>query len=86
MSAPTPTVPADAGILDPRTGEQVEPDLPAKVHVVEDGPLWVTGRVPVTRSDGEAMEVRNRMTLCRCGASGIQPLCDGAHEDIGFEG
>ncbi|MCD2263911.1 acyl-CoA synthetase [Dietzia aurantiaca] len=50
MSAPTPTVPADAGILDPRTGEHVtsvyriaeaEPD---RVAVIEGGSADEPGR------------------------------------------
>ena len=50
MSAPTPTVPADAGILDPRTGEHVtsvyriaeaEPD---RVAVIEGGSADAPGR------------------------------------------
>lgn len=67
-------------------GERIEPDLPTRVNVIEDGPLWVTGGIPVERADGEPLETRNRMTLCRCGASGIKPLCDGSHEEIGFTG
>jgi CDGSH-type Zn-finger protein len=65
-------------------GDDLEPDLPAEVSVVADGPIWVTGRVPVTRSDGEALEPRNRVTLCRCGDSKNKPLCDGTLQDIGF--
>jgi len=65
-------------------GEAVEPDLPAQVSVIADGPLWVTGCVPVERSDGQALETRNRVTLCRCGGSSIKPLCDGTHKEIGF--
>ncbi|MFV0459738.1 MAG: CDGSH iron-sulfur domain-containing protein [Actinomycetales bacterium] len=61
-----------------------EPDYPRAVHVVADGPLHVTGRVQVTRADGETFETRNRMTLCRCGASAIKPLCDGSHAETGF--
>ena len=61
-----------------------EPDLPAQVAVVPDGPLVVTGGVPITRADGQPMETRNRMTLCRCGGSGNKPLCDGTHKTIGF--
>ena len=61
-----------------------EPDLPAQVAVVEDGPFWVEGGVPVTLSDGTVLETRNRVTLCRCGASANKPLCDGAHKEAGF--
>ena len=50
-----------------------------------DGPLWVTGGVPVTMSNGQPLEVRNRVTLCRCGQSKIKPLCDGSHYDAGFK-
>jgi len=67
-------------------GEVVEPALPTEVVVVPDGPLWVTGGLPVERSDGEPMETRNRVTLCRCGASGNKPLCDGSHKEVGFSG
>ncbi|MEV0619310.1 ferritin-like domain-containing protein [Nonomuraea sp. NPDC050404] len=72
-----------------RGGETIEPDLPQAVSVLEEedglaSALWVTGRVPVVRSDGLPLETRNRMTLCRCGHSGNKPLCDGTHREIGF--
>ena len=62
----------------------LEPDLAPGIAVVDDGPLWVTGGLPVERSDGQSLETRNRMTLCRCGASGNKPLCDGSHTKVGF--
>ena len=52
--------------------------------MVADGPLWVRGGVRVDAADGEPYEVRNRVTLCRCGASENKPFCDGTHQDIGF--
>lgn len=61
-----------------------EPALPAAVAVVDDGPLWVTGGVPITTADGATMEKRNRVTLCRCGQSASKPLCDGTHKEAGF--
>lgn len=67
-------------------GEMVEPDLPNEVAVIPDGPLWVSGGVEITRSDGTPLEVRNRVTLCRCGHSATKPLCDGSHEEAGFTG
>ena len=65
-------------------GPAVEPDLAPGIGVIDDGPLFVTGCVRVERPDGVAMEVRNRVTLCRCGASKNKPLCDGSHTANGF--
>jgi CDGSH-type Zn-finger protein len=65
-------------------GVPVEPDLPEAISVTQDGPLWVTGGVPVTMSNGQKLEVRNRVTLCRCGQSKNKPLCDGSHAAIRF--
>jgi len=67
-------------------GEINEPDLPVEVAVIPDGPLWVSGGLEVAREGGSVLETRNRMTLCRCGASGSKPLCDGSHKDAGFSG
>ena len=65
----------------------IEPDLPLQIAVVTeitsdgpiDGPLWVTGNIPVERADGQPFETRNRVTLCNCGRSSSKPLCDGTH-------
>ena len=64
--------------------EVIEQVLPAEIGVIEDGPLWVSGGVPIERSDGEPFETRNRVTLCRCGQSANKPLCDGSHKEAGF--
>lgn len=64
--------------------ENLEPDLPVEVAVIPDGPLWVSGGIPIERADGLPVEIRNRVTLCRCGASKNKPLCDGTHKSIGF--
>ena len=65
-------------------GENIEPDLPKEVSVIPDGPLWVSGGITVERSDKQFLETRNRVTLCRCGASKKKPLCDGSHKEVGF--
>jgi CDGSH-type Zn-finger protein/nucleotide-binding universal stress UspA family protein len=59
----------------------IEPDLPVQIAVVEDGPLWLEGGISVQRSDGIQLELRNRVTLCRCGSSANKPLCDGSHRE-----
>jgi CDGSH-type Zn-finger protein len=75
-----------SGALTVRTDEDaLEPALPVEIALIPDGPLWVTGGVRVERSDGQQLEVRNRTTLCRCGASKNKPLCDGSHSDVGFQ-
>ena len=63
----------------------VERAIEQEIGIIENGPLWVRGGIPVQGADGEAYEVRNRVTLCRCGASKNKPFCDGAHTDIHFE-
>jgi CDGSH-type Zn-finger protein len=70
-------------------GEDVEPDYPLGIAVTAEegelaGPLWVTGRIPVLRSDGQPFETRNRTTLCRRGHSRAKPLYDGTHRGIDF--
>ena len=67
-------------------GAEVEPALPVEISVIPDGPLWLTGGIPVERADGEPFETRNRVTLCRCGHSANKPLCDGSHGKVGFTG
>jgi len=71
--------------IDKATGQAIEPELPESIGVVEDpaqecsGPLWVRGGIPMVGADGHAYEVRNRVTLCRCGRSDNKPFCNGAH-------
>lgn len=67
-------------------GTDIEPDLPTEVSVIPNGPLWLSGGIPVERADGQPIEVRNRVTLCRCGESATKPLCDGSHKEAGFTG
>ena len=76
-----------------REGEpDVEPNLPQQVAVATEmtsdgpimGPLWVTGNIPVERADGQQLETRNRVALCRCGMSQRKPLCDGMHREAGI--
>jgi CDGSH-type Zn-finger protein len=65
--------------------EPFEPEFDPSIAVVPAGPLWVRGGIPVRAPDGFAYEVRNRMTLCRCGQSSNKPFCDGTHAEVGFE-
>jgi CDGSH-type Zn-finger protein len=78
-------------VWDKETRQAIEPDLEPSIGVVEDpqedvsGPLWVRGGIRIESADGTAYEVRNRVTVCRCGASSNKPFCDGSHASIGFK-
>ena len=69
----------------------------AKIKVLENGPLLVSGadlcRIGIERnqwdrpyrySDARSVEHNEQYALCRCGASANKPFCDGAHEKAGF--
>lgn len=63
----------------------LEPALPPSLGLIEDpaidcsAGLWVRGGIRIRSSDGSYYEIRNRVTLCRCGRSANKPFCDGAH-------
>jgi CDGSH-type Zn-finger protein len=75
---------------DKQTGKPIEPMYEPSICLIEDpakgcaGPLWLRGGVQLVGADGFEYEVRNRVTLCRCGASQNKPFCDGTHASIGF--
>lgn len=74
-------------VWDKDTGEEIEPELEPSLGLTEDpykkasGPIWVRGRIPVESADGSTYEIRNRVTLCRCGRSSNKPFCDTSHLD-----
>jgi CDGSH-type Zn-finger protein len=78
-------------VREKKTGKVVENALPQSIGVIEDpalgcsGPLWVRGGIPIESEDGKPYEVRNRVTLCRCGASSNMPFCNGSHASIKFK-
>ncbi|MCE5296218.1 MAG: CDGSH iron-sulfur domain-containing protein [Euryarchaeota archaeon] len=78
-------------VCEKGTESSIEPQFEKTITVLEDpgrqcsGPLWVKGGIPIHSSDGTEYEVRNRVTLCRCGESNNKPFCDGTHIDIGFK-
>lgn len=72
-------------VWDRETGKPIEPKFEPSLGLIEDtekkvsGPIWVRGGIPVVAADGKTYEIRNRLTLCRCGRSSNKPFCDGAH-------
>jgi uncharacterized Fe-S cluster protein YjdI len=49
-----------------------------------NGPLFLRGRLRIVNADGRLIRQDTRVALCRCGASGNKPFCDGSHRRIGF--
>jgi CDGSH-type Zn-finger protein len=71
-------------MYDKKTGKEIEPKFKQSISVTEDnekviGPLWIKGKIPIESWDGKKYELRNRVTLCRCGKSKNKPFCDGEH-------
>jgi CDGSH-type Zn-finger protein len=79
--------PAGRLVLHDKSGNLVEPEFEPSIGLVFDpvknvlGPIWVRGGIPIESADGTIYEIRNRVTLCRCGKSTNKPFCDGKHED-----
>lgn len=75
---------------DKQSGETHEPNFEPSIGLIEDaplgnsGPIWVRGGIPITDPSGFTYEVRNRVTLCRCGQSQNKPFCDGTHTSMKF--
>jgi CDGSH-type Zn-finger protein len=55
------------------------------IEVRRNGPLIVNGPVELKDADGKLYPVKERIVLCRCGASTTKPFCDGTHSKIGFQ-
>lgn len=59
--------------------DPAEPGLALK----PDGPVRVAGNVPIEHGD-KLQPSRDRVSLCRCGHSRHQPLCDSSHKVAGY--
>jgi len=55
-----------------------------RLQATPGGPVLLSGSVTIEGTDGEAVS-GSKGALCRCGASGHKPFCDGSHADIGFD-
>ncbi len=55
------------------------------ISTVPDGPLLLDGPCEIHSADGRLIGRTGEGALCRCGASGNKPYCDGSHAAIGFK-
>lgn len=51
-----------------------------KIQALDNGPFMVNGEVDIVDGQGNVMETKEQCYLCRCGLSGNQPYCNGAHQ------
>ncbi len=56
----------------------------AEFKVLKNGPLQVSGDFVLTSMGGKVIETKDPIFLCRCGASGNKPFCDGSHRRMGL--
>lgn len=72
-------------LINKVTNEEIEKTYEPCISIIFEeesqilGALWVKGRIPIESADGFVYEIRNRVTLCRCGRSSNKPFCDGSH-------
>ena len=68
-----------------KTGKPIEIKFEPSISLAEEpdkkcsGPIRLKGGVPLESENGDKYEIRNRITLCRCGKSSNKPFCDGTH-------
>ena len=55
------------------------------INIARNGPFIVNGPVDLKDPDGNSYPAKQRIALCRCGASTTKPFCDGTHSKIGFQ-
>lgn len=58
------------------------------IRMRPNGPLLVEGPFTLTDSEGNEYTLnaeKPAIALCRCGASGNRPFCDGAHKNCDFD-
>ena len=73
-------------------------DKKMRIKIIKDGPYCVFGGVPIKEKiitpvgkhyeyrDGRELPQKETYSLCRCGKSKDHPFCDGAHQEVDFDG
>jgi uncharacterized Fe-S cluster protein YjdI len=70
-----------------RAGDSVaapSSEVTVTITVSNGGPLLLRGPLRILNAAGEAIATADAAALCRCGATGNPPYCDGSHDRIGF--
>ncbi len=54
------------------------------IEIRKNGSLLVKGLEKLVNSKGEEIEIKDQISLCRCGHSANKPFCDGSHRRVNF--
>jgi CDGSH-type Zn-finger protein len=82
--------PAGRLVAVDQEGRQLEDYFQPSIDILQDpqkrvsAGIYVKGGIPIEGADGETYEVRNRVTLCRCGNSHNKPFCDAQHVAVQY--
>ncbi len=59
----------------------------SRLTVKSNGSIAVEGDFEIVDQQGKVFSLggREKVSLCRCGASANKPFCDGAHKSCGFD-
>lgn len=63
-----------------------DPIQNTNILIKPNGPILITTDCQITHSNGDREIKQGTTALCRCGASGNKPYCDGTHNKINFRG
>ena len=55
------------------------------IEATPNGPYLVSGAIELRDMNGNVLPTKDKVWLCRCGASTKKPFCDGTHSKIGFQ-
>lgn len=58
-----------------------------RIDLKPNGPILISGPILLNDTQGSSYDLGEKKTiaLCRCGATGNKPFCDGSHSKCGFE-
>ncbi|WKY44289.1 CDGSH iron-sulfur domain-containing protein [Eubacteriaceae bacterium ES2] len=82
--------PAGRLVAVDKNGQAYEDQAEPEIIILQDpekkvsGGIFVKGRIEVVAASGKSYEIRERITLCRCGKSTNKPFCDAKHIREGF--